>query len=129
MDWLVLFCFLQFGATPQNRVALYDMPAPYIYGEVLIYADASFSARIGGILELSGSVRTTMWKGVDDITFIPQAGEWNVGAALMMGPIFIGWNHFCTHPIVPYFPLVEEHFKWEGAYDEFYLRIGGEVKP
>jgi hypothetical protein len=127
MNWLILAFALQLGYTPNSTILMYDPPS-MIYdttAQGLVSMDAE--ARILEHLYIGGSLSVPVWK-TPGIGFWPSELQSMVRAGLRFPGFELGWSHLCTHPVLPYQPIFNSQVLWEGAYDEFHLRISGEVK-
>jgi hypothetical protein len=129
MQWLILAFALQLGYTPNNSAVLYT-PPPFVLNQAaqgIISMDVE--ARLWGVLYLGGDLGVTVWNCPSDgiPSFWPDRLQSTVRAGIRFGGIEIGWSHLCTHPVMPYQPLINEQAIWDGAYDEIHVKFSGEI--
>jgi hypothetical protein len=126
MPWLVLAFALQLGYTPDATMLMYQptFSPPNAMEEELV--DFDFEARLFNFIYVGGNMAAPMWHTVG-LSFWPNELQSEVRAGIRIGDIEVGWSHICTHPVIPY--AARTQILWEGWYDEFHIKISGEVHP
>jgi hypothetical protein len=128
MNWIALAFFLELGFIPQDAAIMYEPDIRIVEAAPVFYQKFDAMVELFGFLDIGGSVKIYDWIGKDwKLSFFPERAGFEIGAALRFDPVMIGWRHYCTHPIVPFFPVLKQQMKWEGAYDEIYISVGGEI--
>lgn len=122
MTWLVLAAALEVGWMPMCDFLMHDPPA-YVVTTDAFYVDMEARATAWGFLFVGGEVKTFMWKSTPGYDFSPERMLYQFNAGLTWGPLELGFRHYCTHPIMPYLWSWPGQAKWEGAYEELYLRV------
>jgi hypothetical protein len=130
MNWLVLAYALQLGYTPNNMAVLYTPPTFVVNQHEQGIISMDVEARLWGFLYIGGDLGVTVWNfpSNDIPSFWPDRLQSVVRAGVRFGGIEIGWSHLCTHPVMPYQPLIHEQAIWDGLYDEIHIKFSGEVK-
>lgn len=127
MRWIALAFALELGMVPMSSLLMYDPPT-MVQEQPEFYQQFEAEVLLFGYLALGGSVTVYEWKIEDQLRFFSYRGGFEIGAELRLEPVKIGWRHYCTHPIVPYLSTVAQKIKWEGAYEEIYIRMEGRTK-
>jgi hypothetical protein len=122
MKWLTLAFALELGILPMSSWVMYDPPAT-VQEQPEFYQQFEARAILWDHLFLGGDVRIYDWMAKEEISFWPSRGAFTLNAGVAFGDIELGFRHYCTHPIVPYMPIQTGKAKWEGAYEEIYLRL------
>lgn len=126
MSWLALAFALELGVLPMNGWVMYDPPA-LVFEAPEFYQQLEARAILWDHLFAGGKVRIYDWMR-EDGGFWPSQGAFTFEAGLSFRGLELGFRHYCTHPILPYLEYVPAGVKWEGAYQEIYLRLGGSTK-
>lgn len=126
LSLLVLSAALEAGITDgavyqyRPETALVTVPPCYATFEV--------GAELGPVF-FETSLRTDMWPLALN-SWTPIQSTYSIGGGLDFGPLRVGYEHSCFHPMQAYATVLPESKQavpgWEGAYDRFYLRL--EVK-
>jgi hypothetical protein len=123
MGWLVFSAILELAYLPVSDFVMYQPPA-FVYRNTGFSVEMQVEAKIFGFLFVGGSARTYMWLGVDTYMFYPERMLYGFVAGVRASWFEMGFRHYCTHPVTPYFVLMEKNpIIWEGAYEEIYIRI------
>lgn len=126
MKWLLFFFTLELGWMPHGEFVMYDAPLLFESFPVAYtaYAELEAEVELFGIFFAGGSIRTSVWQlQHSSWTFFPHKAVYGFFAGARWKLLELGFRHFCIHPVVPYFGLIQPEALWEGAYDELYLRI------
>jgi len=133
MNWLALFFALELGWMPSGDFLMYDPPS-IVSVTGSLYVDMEARATAFGFLFAGGSVKTFMWAHDGGYSFMPFRLLYEFEAGATLGPVEVGFRHYCTHPQWVYLWAYQwwdarygQAARWEGAYEEVYLRL--EVKP
>lgn len=129
MTWLVLAAALEVGLLPMGDFLMYDPPSTVsITGT--IYTELEARATAWGVLFVGGEVRTFAWAVDGSYSFTPFRLLYQFEAGFTLGPLEIGFRHYCTHPQWVYLwayrygdAIYGQQARWEGAYEEVYLRL------
>lgn len=55
--------------------------------------------------------------------FTLTTGQYSVSAGFLMGPLEVGYEHLCFHPLLTYIPLhPDTHVLYEGAIERVYVK-------
>ena len=112
---------------PNSTVIMYEPPQMVYHEREQALVDLDVEARIAKIFYVGGSVGIPVWKTGSG--FFPMELQSIFRAGFRPAPgIEIGWSHLCTHPVMPYQPIFGQQALWEGFYDEFHVKLSGEVK-
>lgn len=129
MTWLILAMALEVGWMPQGDFVMYDPPS-IVTVTGSFYTELEARATAWGFLFAGGSVKTFVWLYDGAYTFAPERSLYNFEAGVTLGPVEVGWRHFCTHPTWTYlwsYRLGDAQYgqaaRWEGSYEEVYLRL------
>ncbi len=122
MTWLILAAALELGWMPLGDFLMHD-PYQSIRIAGTFYVDMEARATLFGFLFAGGEVKTFMWKMTDGYQFWPERMLYQFNAGLTWGPAELGWRHYCTHPVTPYLSNWIGEARWEGGYEEVYLRL------
>ncbi len=97
---------------------------------LLFYIDLNAEVVLFDTFFIGGNMRNDFYNKSDSLYFSPQTMRFKFFTGLRFKKIFeIGFNHFCFHPVIPYFGLhANPIVKWEGAYEEIYIKISGSTK-
>jgi hypothetical protein len=135
MNWLVLAFALQLAYTPSDSATIYKPPVTVSSAQSEMLIDMDAELRAWNFLYVGGSVGVPTWidKGwtIPGFTLycgFPNALQSVIRAGVRFGGVEIGWSHLCTHPVMPFQPILNEQTFWEGSYDEFHIKFSGTVK-
>ena len=126
MNWLTFLFALELGWLPQGDFVMYDAERflrlyPVAY---TAYVDMEAEVVVLDMFFAGGNVRTSVWQQENSgWTFFPHKAVYSFFAGARWGMLELGWRHFCIHPVIPFFELIQPKPIWEGAFDEIYLRI------
>ena len=127
MNWLVLAFALQLGYSPLAQVTEYQPPSVVMSSQGL-FVGMDAELRVWDHLYFGGGMEVPMWiSGASVGPLWPYSLQSVVRAGVRFGGLEIGWSHLCTHPIVPYQPFFGEQPLWEGATNEFHIKLSGEI--
>lgn len=133
MNWLALFFALELGWMPAGDFLMYDPPS-IVSVTGSFYTELEAQVTAWDMLFVGGEVRTFVWATEGSYSFMPFRLLYEVEAGLTLGPVEIGFRHFCTHPQWVYLWAYQwgdaaygQAARWEGSYEELYLRL--EVTP
>jgi len=127
MNWLALAFALELGWMPMGDFLMHE-PSQHIQLAGTFYVDMEARATAFGFLFVGGEVKTFVWKYDDgSYSFSPERMLYQFNAGITFGIAEVGWRHYCTHPMQTYLWSWDGPARWEGAYEELYLRL--EVKP
>ena len=125
MSWLVLIFALECGLIPTDNFVMYQVPIERVYDQAF-YIQMEAEVELFDLLFIGGTVRTYVWKKQEGISFWPWRDGYLFKVGLRKGPFELGFRHYCTHPVIPYrYPI---QMNWEGAYEEIYFRVEGQLK-
>jgi hypothetical protein len=79
------------------------------------------------MLFAGGRLEVYDWPDGSGASFWPNRVGFNIEAGLRWGIAEIGWRHYCTHPVIPLFYVPIENRRWEGSYEEIYIRLEGKI--
>lgn len=122
MQWIVLAAALELGWMPMGDFVMHE-PQGWASTTGSFYVEMDARVVICDILFVGGEVKTLMYKTPDGYSFWPERMVYEFSAGVTFGPAEIGWRHMCTHPIIPYLREWPGLARWEGAYEEVYLRV------
>jgi len=132
MSWLWLFFALELGSVPESSWVMYE--SQFVQPSPVLYVQFDGDVRIGeeqAYLFIGGMIRTTVQPQDGSWTFSPSSDQYLFRAGIRVGVAEIGFRHFCTHPVFPYLGAKEiitgerPTVRYEGAYDEIYVRFEG----
>jgi hypothetical protein len=127
MNWLALAFALELGWLPKGDFLMHD-PSASITLAGTFYVDMEVRATAFGFLFVGGEVKTFVWKYADGgYYFTPERMLYQFNAGISRGPVEVGFRHFCIHPVQAFLLSWDGPARWEGGYEEVYLRL--EVKP
>lgn len=128
MNWLLFMFMLEVGFLPQGDLVMYDSE---VFAEVYPvrnygYTDLQAEIQFFNFLFVGGGVKTMIYNHPGEgVSFFPHSANYNINAGIRFRGVEIGGNWYCTHPVMPWAGIVEDHRHiWEGQYSEIYLRIG-----
>ncbi len=127
MWWFALAFALELGVVPLDTAVMYTPPSR-VYEQPGFYQQFEVETLLFRHLALQGKVSIYEWQFQDHLSFFPYRCGFEAGAELCFEPLRIGWRHYCTHPIATSFPDLAYKLRWEGAYDEIYLRLEGRIR-
>jgi hypothetical protein len=128
MNWIVLAFALQFGFSPETWAIMYSPPRGLnTIEQQQFYVAMDAEVRLWDFLYVGGSLGVPMWKSGEGYTFWPSELQSVTRAGVRFGPVEVGWSHLCSHPVVPGLPLWEPQVLWEGGYDEFHVKVSGQI--
>lgn len=107
---------------PVNSWVMQDA-GQYFIDNQQYYTQFEIEAEAFEHIFIGGSVKTMMYARDNYRTFKPFVDEYMFYTGLRFGPIEAGFRHFCTHPVVTYMGLRDTDIKYEGAYEQIYLRV------
>lgn len=132
MNWLILAFAFNLGYTPDASAVQYQAPAFVLNqsSEAIINMDAELRA-FNEHFYIGGSLGVPVWQDPNDgaiPSFWPNDLQAVVKLGIRFGGVEIGYSHLCTHPVMPYQPMVGSQTSWEGYYDEIHVKFSGSVK-
>ena len=120
---MILAMALEVGWLPSGDFIMHE-PTEYMEVAGTFYVDMEARATAFGFLFVGGEVKTFMWKYENgSYYFSPERMLYQFNAGLTWGSAELGWRHYCTHPMQPYLYEWKGQAKYEGSYEEVYLRI------
>lgn len=125
LAWLILSAAFELGGFTGGAVYDYDRLDGAAYAPPL-YTTFSGEAQAGPAF-VRGSVETVFFR-VDD-RGRPFDAIYTFGAGLYLGPLELGWSHFCAHPVESV--GASSYQRLSGEADRIYLRasFGNKPKP
>ena len=127
MNWIIFLFALELGWLPQGDFAMYDVSGYFakVYPvSYTAYVDLEAEVVVLDAFFIGGAVRTSVWQfDHSGWTFFPHKAVYSFSAGARFGMLEMGFRHYCIHPVIPFFGLVDPRPIWEGSYEEFYLRI------
>jgi hypothetical protein len=134
VDWLVLAFALQLGYTPNDTAIQYQANKTIWDSDSSLIISMDAELRAWNTIYIGGSLAVPTWisTGASLPTVTIGSGGWPstlqsvIRAGVRLGGVEIGWSHLCTHPVMPYQPLLGTQTLWEGFYDEFHIKFAGE---
>lgn len=118
----ILFIILGFELSFANGIQeMYNPPeSETIEIEDTYFVAFNIQAYIYEYFYFKGSVKMPVY--FDGDWFVPVALSSYFEAGVLLKGISIGWRHFCTHPVIPYYG--DETFVkfYDEAGDEFFIR-------
>lgn len=132
MTWLVLAFAFNLGFTPNDAVVQYQGPTWIVNqsAESIVNMDVELRA-FDEHFYVGGSLGVPVWQAPNDgviPSFWPNDLQSVVRLGFRWGGVEIGYSHLCTHPVMPYQPIVGSQTSWEGGYDEVHIKFSGSVK-
>jgi hypothetical protein len=127
MNWIILAFALEVGWMPQGDFLMHE-PTSIVTLEGMFYVDFEARATLFGFLFAGGEVKTIMW-GVGWNNYSPERMLYQFNAGIRLDPLELGWRHYCTHPMWTYLQSWNGTARWEGSYEEVYLRLEIGGKP
>lgn len=126
---LALAFALEIGAVPTSEWIMHE--TDYTYNDMSMFVMMDAELEIAEYLFVGGSIRTEMMKNDFDKTFAPISDRYVFRAGLRFGILELGYRHLCTHPVYAYVYQQDERpeVKYEGNYDELYLRVSARFDP
>jgi hypothetical protein len=121
MSWIVLAFALEVGWMPQGDFLMHE-PTSIVTLQGMFYVDLDARITLWGSTFVGGEVKTIMWKG-ERYSFSPERMLYQFNAGIKLDPLELGWRHYCTHPMWTYLQSWKGTARWEGAYEEVYLRL------
>ena len=121
MTWLAFAFALELGILPINDWVIYDPPA-VVFEQPEFYQQLEARVILWEHLFAGGKVRIYDWVN-EGGGFWPNQGAFTFETGLTFQGLELGFRHFCTHPIMSYLEYVPVDVKYEGAYEEVYLRL------
>jgi len=122
VTWLHLFFALELGFLPLGEYQVYDAGVQRAVFSGTFYSEFTVRAEAYGFYA-DGIVRTTVWKMSNNLLFWPERALYEVGVGYRVGPVTVGFRHWCMHP----FMLPREYYQrpvyLQGAFDELFVRI------
>ena len=125
MTWLAFAFALELGVQPFGTLRAYEPLVPAA-NEWTFYQKAEARVYLWDLLFAEGQVEIYDWRD-RDLSFWPDRAGFEVGAGLRWKILEIGFRHYCTHPIIPRFSIPASNWRWEGGYEEIYLRLEGKI--
>lgn len=107
---------------PAGDFRMHDPPG-HVSFEDSFYVHLEAEAVFFDSLFFGGSIRTFMWHVQNSYVFYPERDLYEFRAGVRLSSMELGFRHFCTHPVMPYLGLDTEQTRWEGGYEEVYLRL------
>ncbi len=132
MNWLIFLFALELGWLPQGDFVMY-YPSSYFAKVYPIsysaYVDLEAEVVVLDTFFAGGAVRTSVWqRSPSALNFFPHKAVYSFFAGARLGMVEMGLRHYCIHPVIPFFGLIDPKPIWEGAYEEIYLRISNRSK-
>jgi hypothetical protein len=94
------------------------------------YTEMGFTIKYGWFF-IDGIIRVPFWKTSDSIYCWPNSLVSTIGAGLEIGILRIGWEHTCTHAVIPYaYAWYDKAIvkSWDSASDTIYATVRTEWK-
>ena len=114
---------------PMGDFLMYEPPS-VVSVTGTVYTELEARATAWGVLWVGGMVRTFAWDQAGTYSFMPFRLLYQFEAGVTLGALEVGFRHYCTHPQWVYMwalqsqePTYGQGARWEGAYEEVYLRI------
>lgn len=113
--------------------SLYQSTGSYNASEnkkLCFYADFNTRIYFLDFLFFGGDMRCNFYKNnIDFIYFVPDMMTFKFSTGLKFSNFEIGFNHYCLHPVIPYFNQ-QQNIKvlFEGAYEEIYIKFSSTTK-
>ncbi len=124
MNWIALLFALEIGMMPSGYIESYDRMPPTEYELTgAYYVDMQADVLLYDLFFIGGRTKIYMKKRTDTISFSPDTAEFAFNAGIRAGILEIGFRHYCMHPIVPWLYQSGGTLKWEGSYEEIYVRL------
>jgi hypothetical protein len=122
MSWLVLSWFLAFGYLPAST-ELVNKTAAHNSGA--FYQDIGLAAVAFDRVKLHTDIRTYDTTDSGAMWF-PYRADYTIGMEILAGPVTIGVQHECVHPVI--FDLRNQELGFSSSVTEVYVRIDGQAK-
>jgi hypothetical protein len=122
MTWLAVVLAFQLGWYPAAYFQSYVQPSGFVVGSGQMYQKAEIKTVILEHLEVGGSVNVTDFmvnRGTQYPSFYPVELDSTFFAKILIGPVTIGWQHECLHPVVPW----HSSPSFDAASDQLFLRL------
>lgn len=115
----ILFLILGFELSFANGIqSMYEPPEiEEIKIEDTYYVSFNIQAYIYEYFYLKGSVKIPVYFKIDE--FWPVALSSFIEVGVLLNGLSVGWRHFCTHPIAPFYG--------EQTFTKFYDEAGSEL--
>lgn len=127
MNWLTLAFALELGMLPLGSWVMYQPPAT-VQEQSEFYQQFESRVILWDRLFVGGDVRIYDWMDKGALNFWPSRAAFTFKTGINCRGVELGFRHYCTHPIVTYMPIEKSTVRWEGAYEEIYLRLEGRIK-
>lgn len=129
MNILALVMAIEMGWIPMGGIANYEPNQELVVANNEFYIEIALRLSFYGFY-MGGTIRSITQKRILPAKeFIPLAIWYNVEAGWKYEWITIGWDHECDHPIVPWFYKYPGIIKWEGGWDELFVRATLRLQP
>lgn len=127
MKILTFLFFVEVGWLPHSFLAIYDLPE-----SIDQYFGESYYTELGADVFVwnfyaGGGVKTYVRDCYENWSFAPQMAEYSFQLGWRNSWLDFGWRHYCCHPVFPFATFAIADVRWEGAYDEVFIRVTGEI--
>jgi hypothetical protein len=122
MTWLAIVLAFQLGWYPTAQFQSYVQPDGYVTDSGQLYQQAEIKIVILEHLEVGGALNVVDFmvdRGTQYPSFHPETLDSTFFAHVLFGPLTIGWQHECLHPVVPW----HSSSSFDAASDQFFLRV------
>ena len=126
---LAVMLYLELGAM-SGGVIQYE-PSPIVNEVPPLYAEFGIRGEAGWFFA-EGKLSTD-FRAISINSYTPTQETYVVGFGVEIGPLTIGYEHSCFHPIMPYLTSMRGRYQvtpyFEGGYDRTYVRFTAGGKP
>lgn len=126
MIWLAFAFALELGIQPFGDLRAYE-PNYAHRNEWTFYQKMEARTYLWDMLFAGGRLEIYDWPDGGLDSFWPYRVGFNIEAGFRWSFLEIGWRHYCTHPVIPRFHVPIENRRWEGGYEEIYIRLEGKI--
>ena len=122
---LALLFAIELGVLPYHHFWLYDL-SDELYDDFIktsFYTDLEVSLMYRDRLYIGGGLKTTMEKNKFKTKFWPNELFFDFEIGYKGENLQFGLRHFCYHPVILFLPVYYVSSRWEGAYEELFVRI------
>ena len=120
---LSLMLYLELGAM-SGGVIQYE-PTPIMSDVPPLYAEFGIRGEAGWFFA-EGKISTD-FRARSITSYTPTQETYAIGFGVEIGPLTVGYEHSCFHPVTPYLTSMRERYQvtpyFDGAYNRTYVRF------
>lgn len=123
MKWLIVAWALECAWIPQDLLVIHGLGQGSAYHLGALSQTLELEATAFDTLHVWTSLETYDY-AVSAVAYAPFQANYYIGADVKLGPVTVGYEHLCRHPVWSY---GQETYTLSGGYDKVYIRIEGET--